>query len=259
VHLGLRGLVIDHLRLSEIPDFQAGTALTAKGVGLGWDWRTLWNGLDVRKKRLTQSSGRFHIDEFHHPHYSARDFSLTWSLTDIDSTGSRMNGWARLEQGPGLLENVDQLVATSPSARLALAPITMLMNLERTGFVKFGLPDLRRWPIKTIEGDYTFDKGFMGINHFTITSPQLGMETDGVVELATGKISLDVRLKSSGDRTVLGALDVKTHVSGTIANPRADLESLKKKAFTATLTNLLKNPRRATEEDVKNALKNLFR
>jgi len=39
-------------------------------------------------------------------------------------TGRRRNalttsGWARLEQGPGLLENIDRLVATTPSAKAA--------------------------------------------------------------------------------------------------------------------------------------------
>jgi hypothetical protein len=257
IHLGLRGLLIDDLRLSEVPSFQAGTAVSAKGVGLGWNLRTLWNGLDVRKKFITRSSGRFHIDEFHHPYYSARDFSLTWSLSDMDPTWCHLNGWARLKQGPGLLENVDQLVATSPSAKLALAPVMMLTNLERTGFVNFGLPDLRRWPLKTIEGDYRFDKGFMRINRFSIASPQLGMEASGTVELATEKLSLDVELKSPA-RTVLGALDVKMHVSGTVSNPKADLESLKKKAFKATLSNLLQGGQGATEEKVKDALQNLF-
>jgi redox-regulated HSP33 family molecular chaperone len=124
--------------------------------------------------------------------------------------------------------------------------------------VKFGLPDLRRWPLQTIEGDYRFDKGFMDVSRFSIASPQLGMEASGIIELATGKISLDVELKSPAS-TVLGALDIKTHVSGTVSNPKADLESLKKKAFKATLTNLLQGRRGATEENVKEALKNLFR
>jgi len=206
---------------------------------------------------ITRSKGSFHIDEFHNPHYSAHDFSLTWSLSDMDPTWNHLSGWARLEQGPGLLENIDQLMASNPSAKMALAPVTMLMNLERTGFVNFGLPNLRHWPIQSIEGDYGFDNGMMHIKHFVLTSAQLGMEASGIVELSTGKLSVDVELKSS-PRTVLGALDIKTHVTGTVSHPQADLESLKKKAFRATLTNLLQNPD-AAGKDVGDVLKKLFR
>jgi len=257
IHPGLRGLVIDDLRLSETPAFSSGTIISARGVRLGWDLRSLWEGLNVRKKFITRSRGSFHIDEFHNPHYSARDFSLTWSLSGMDPTWTRLSGWARLDQGPGLLENIDQLMATNPSAKLALAPVTMLMNLERTGFVKFGLPDLRRWPLQSIEGDYAFDNGLMHIKRFTIASAQLGMEASGVVELSSGKLSLDVELKSPST-TVLGALEIKTHVTGTVSHPQADLESLKKKAFRATFMNLLQDPQ-AGGKDVGDALKKLFR
>jgi hypothetical protein len=257
IHPGLRGLVIDDLRLSDIPDFNAGTLVSAKGVRLGWDLRSLWEGLNVRKKVVTRSRGSFHIDEFHNPHYSARDFSLTWSLSGIDPSWTHLSGWARLSQGPGLLENIDRLMATDPSAKLALMPVTTLMNLERTGFVNFGLPDLRHWPLQSIEGDYAFDNGFMHIQRFTLASARLEMETSGVVELSSGKLSLDVELKSP-PTTVLGALEIKTHVTGTVSHPQADLESLKKKAFRATIMNLLRNPE-AGRQDVGDVLKKLFR
>jgi hypothetical protein len=256
IHLGLRGLVIDDLQLSETPGFWEGTVLSAKGVRLGWDLRALWEGLNVRRKFITRSKGSFYIEEFHNPHYSARDFSLTWSLSGMDPTWTHLSGWARLSQGPGLLENINQLMAASPSAKLALMPITTLTNLERTGFVNFGLPDLRHWPLQSIDGDYAFDNGLMHIERFTIASAQLGMEASGVVELATGKLSLDVELKSR-PTTVLGALDIKTHVTGTVSHPHADLESLKKKAFRATIANFLRNPD-AANKDIGDALKKLF-
>jgi len=249
---GLRGLTIDSLRLSETPTFQAGTFLTAQGVRLGWNLRSLWDGLSVRQRFITRSKGNFHITEFRNPHYSAHDFSLTWSLSQMDPTWTHLNGWARLSQGPGLLQNIDQLIATSPSAKLALTPVTMLINLESTGFVKFGLPDLRRWPIQGIEGDYDFDNGLMHIKHFTMTSAQLNMQATGVVELVSGKLSLDVELISPRP-TLAGALDIKTHVTGTVSHPKADLESLKKRAFQATISNLLQNP------DARDALKKLLR
>jgi hypothetical protein len=254
IHVGLRGLDVDELQLSEIPNFDAGTFLTAKGLRLGWDLKTLWEGLNVKKKFITRSSGHFHVDEFHNPHYSAKDFSLTWSLSDLDPSWSHLNGSAALKQGSGLLQNVDQLVAASPSAKLALTPVTLLMHLERLGFLNLGLPDLRRWPIQSIVGDYHFKDGVMSIKRFSITSPQLGMETSGAVELASGELALDVELQSS-PRTVIGSLNVKMRVSGTLSNPKADLRDLKKKAFKATISNLLQGP---AGKDVNDALKKIF-
>jgi hypothetical protein len=255
IHFGLRGLTVDTVRISETPSFAAGTVLMAKGVRLGWDPRALWEGLNLRQKFITQSKGSFHINEFHHPHYSARDFSLTWSLSGMDPTWTHLAGWAKLSQGPGLLENVNELIATSPSAKVALLPVTTLMNLERTGLVNLGLPDLRRWPIQIIEGDYAFDGSFMHINRFTINSEQLDMNASGIVELGNGKLSLDVELKSPASRAI-GALDIKTHVTGTVSHPQADLESLKKKAFQATITNYLQNPDKRKE--IGDTLKKLF-
>src|SRR5689334_21770366 len=49
IHLGLRGLTVDELELSEIPNFKAGHFMTAKGVHLGWDPRILWQGLNFRQ------------------------------------------------------------------------------------------------------------------------------------------------------------------------------------------------------------------
>src|SRR5258708_29640161 len=48
VHLGLSGLTLEQLRLSEVPNFKAGTFLTAQGVHLEWSWRTICRGLHLR-------------------------------------------------------------------------------------------------------------------------------------------------------------------------------------------------------------------
>jgi len=240
VHLGVTGLRVDELQLSEIPNFDAGSFITAQGIRLGWDLRSLWEGLEVRKKMISKSSGRLHIDDLRNPHYSARNFSLSWSLSGIDRRKDHLSGWARLEQGPGLLQNIDQLIATSPTAKLALTPVTLLMNMDRMGFLNLGLPDLRHWPIQSIVGEYQFKNGVMTIQRFVITSPQLEMETSGTVDLSSGNLALGIELKSP-PRMVTGALDVKLRVSGTTGNPKVDLQDLKKKAFKATLFNLLQN------------------
>jgi uncharacterized protein YhdP len=255
--LGWQGFGIEELRLSEIPNFKAGTLVAAKGIHLGWDLRSLWQGLDFKRKWLTRSSGRFSIGEFAHPHYRARDFSLRWSLTDMDPSWSHLNGWARLEQGSGAMLNLDQFAAESPTARIALTPLIALLNLERLGFLKLGLPDLRLWPIRRIHGDYEFKHGEMTLRKFSVDSPQLSIDTTGVVQLADGKLALDVRLHSP-ERTILGAMDANIRMTGTTAHPTVDLGSLKKKAFRATLGNLLANPE-AARQRVEDSLKNLFR
>jgi len=257
IHLGLRGLAIDEIRLSEIPNFHAGTFMTAKGIRLGWDLRSIWEGLNIRKKFVTRSDGRFHIDEFLNPHYSAKDFSLTWSLSDMDPSWSHVTGGAKLEQGAGFLQNIDRLMATSPSAKIALTPILALMNLERMGVLKLGLPDLRRWPIQGIHGVYTFHNGCMTIKRFRIESPQLEMGATGTVELGSGALLLDVQLHVP-PTPGMGAMDATLRVSGTTSNPKVDVSSLKKKAFQAALGRLLQNPQ-GVKKNIDQTLKNLFR
>jgi hypothetical protein len=256
VHLSLSGPSVDELKVSEIPNFKAGTVVEAKGLSLGWGLRSLWAGLDLHKRFLTRSSGHFKIDDFENPHYVAHNFSIHWSLSNMDPTMTHLNGSARLEQGPGLLLNVDQLMATSPSAKIALMPVLAIMNLEKLGFLKIGLPDLRRWPIQGIHGVYSFKNGQMTIEQFTIDSPQLGMGTTGVVELGSGNLQLDVQLHTPRT-SVAGALDAKLKVSGTLSNPKVDLSNLKKQAFRATVTNILQNP--DVKKNIDATIKNLFK
>jgi AsmA-like protein len=256
IHLAFSGLAVDALRVSEIPNFQAGAVIEAKGISLGWGLRSLWQGLDIKKKYLTRSSGHFRITEFRNPHYLAHDFSIRWSLSDMDPTWSHLNGRAQLDQGRGLLLNIDQLMATSPSAKIALMPVLALMNLEKLGFLKIGLPDLRRWPIQGIRGTYTFTNGRMTIERFTIDSPQLGMETAGVVELGSGNLLLDVQLHSP-KTSIIGSLEAKLRVSGTVSNPKVDLTNLKKQAFRATIKNLLENPQNV-EKNIGDTIQKLF-
>jgi hypothetical protein len=251
LHLGWSGLAIAELRLSEIPTFRAGTFISAKGLRLGWGLRSLVQGLDLKKRFITRSKGDFQIDDFRNPHYLARDFTIRWSLANMDPTWSHLNGWVKLEQGPGLLQNIDQLLTTSPSAKIALIPVLPLLNLEKLGILKLGLPDLRHWPVQGVQGAYTFTNGRMTIEQFTIDSAQLGMAATGVVDLGSGNLSLNVQLHSP-------TMDAKVRVSGTISHPKVDLDDLKKRAFQATLSNFLQNQGGA-KQDVDKVLKNLFR
>ncbi len=257
VRLGWRGLSLESLKVSEIPHFKKGTLVDAKGIHVGWSLRSLWQGLSLREGQLTQTSGRFLIHNFRHPHYAAQDFSVAWSLSDITQTGSSLSGWAKLRQGKGSLQNIDQLMTKSPSSRAALAPVLALMNLERAGFVQLGLPDLRYWPLDSIEGDYRFDKGTMTIRNFQIRSAPLNVKTHGTMEIASGKLHLEAELHAPAARN-RGKLDASLTITGTTAKPKVDLSSLKKRAFQANLTNLFKNHVNGSH-DVDNALKGLFK
>ena len=257
-HLAFGGLIIESLRLSEVPNFRAGIAIEAKGIRLGWDLQSLWEGLNVKNRMITRSRGRFHMDEFHNPHYSAKDFSLTWSLSGIDRTWKHLRGWARLEQGPGLFQNIDRLVATNPSVNLALAPIIVLINMEKDGLINLGLPNLKRWPIDNIRGDYRFNDGYMEVRSFNMASPALRVATEGTVELAGGRLSMDVRLTSPA-RAVREALDAKVHIYGTVAQPKIDLISLQKTVFKATLSKFLRDRHSGAGINLDDALKKLFR
>jgi len=251
-HLTWQGLVLDTLEVSEIPTFKAGTFFTAQGVDLGWGLRNLWNGFDFKTKTLTRSSGHFQMSHFDNPHYLADHFTVHWALTNIDSTGKHLNGWATLEQQEGVFRHIDELMATSPSAKMALTPVMALMNLDKLGAIKLGLPDLRYWPVQSIHGDYVFNKGTMTIRSFIIRSAQVDLLTAGTVDLGSGGLLLDVQLHSPKN-TMMGSLDAKLRVTGTISHPKADLNSLKKKVFRATLENILNDPK------ARDALKNLFR
>jgi hypothetical protein len=190
------------------------------------------------QQTLSSSSGRLRIAEFQNPHYAGRDLIVTWALTDMDTTGTHLNGWAHLEQGPGLLQNIDRLIATTPTAKLALTPLMLLINLDRQGVFNLGLPDLRRWPIESLDGHYRFKAGVMSIEPFVLQSPLLSVDARGTVELDTGILSGDVKLRTPSRRSS-GAMDARIRLSGTVSKPRVDISSLKKKAFRASITGAL--------------------
>jgi len=241
VHLGLSGVTMERLELSEIPNLKAGTFLNAEGVRLEWSLRKLWEGFSLRRLFPSELEGKLSIAHAHNPYYDARDFSLAWSLTDLDPSWGHLSGWARLRQGPGMIQNIEKLVASEKNAKLVLMPLLLLQNLDKLGFTNLGFPDLSHWPVQSIEGDYGFQHGTMKIGKFRINSQQLELEAKGYVELATGGLGVDIGLHAP-QRTLMGEMDLKMHVSGTMSNPKTDLDSLKKKAFRATVKNLLQNP-----------------
>ena len=61
------------------------------------------------------------------------------------------------------------------------------------------------------------------------------------------------------ERAGRGALDATVHVYGTLSQPKVDLESLKKTAFKATLSQFLRDRHADTGINVDEVLKKLFR
>lgn len=256
VHLRWNGIEFDSLKVSEEPSFKAGTLFEADGVRLGWHLSSLWSGLDLRNRQLRASTGSFFVKSFRNPFYTASDFSLKWSLENIDSTGAKLDGWAKLDQGPGALKNVETLLKRSASSRAALAPLLALVNLERSGVVKLGLPDLKQLPIESIQGNYTFDKGLMTLKTFSIQSPVLRLGTTGTVKLSSGELNLHAEVHTPATAKN-GALDAQMNITGTTSKPTVDLSSFKKQLFKATVKDLLNDPAKA-KDNLNNAVKNLF-
>jgi uncharacterized protein YhdP len=162
---------------------------------------------------------------------------MNWALTEIDSSLGRLNGHLHIEQGPGLLQNVSRLASSSSAAKIPLIPLIALQNAERLGIIKTGLPDLSRLSVSRIDGDYSFKNGIMTIETFEISGPELSIGAKGNVDLAPGALTIDVTMQSPKP-TLLGETQLKFHVGGTLANPKTNLESLKKVMFKATIKNL---------------------
>src|SRR5579864_338892 len=118
VDLGLSGIGIDPLTLSEIPNFKAGTFLTAEGVRLRWSLKRLWEGFSFHTLFPSELEGSLFIRHAHNPYYEAQSFALSWNLADVDPTLAHLNGWARLRQGPGAIQNIDQLAASEKGAKI---------------------------------------------------------------------------------------------------------------------------------------------
>lgn len=208
--------------------------------------------LSIRDFDATQVKGRLDVRKLENPVYKAGDFSLQWALQQIDPSLGKLSGTMTLRQGPGTVQNLTRLANSSKAAKLALVPFVMLQNLDRLGFVKLGLPDFSRLDIKNIEGNYTFDRGTMKIETFQINSVQATIGALGTVELASGKLAVDVTLHTP-EPVLMGEMDLKMSVSGTLSNPKTNLDHLKKKAFKATVKEIFKQP------EVQKQLKNLFK
>jgi len=211
--------------------------------------------LIIRDFDPTHAQGRLNVGHLQNPVYTARDFSAEWVLHDIDPTLGHLNGWLHLKQGPGLIQNLTSLVNSSKGAKLALMPLVMLQNLDRLGIVRLGLPNFSHLTITQITGDYGFKDGTMKIKTFEIVGPQLSIGTSGAIELASGKLAMDVSLNTPKP-VLMGEMNLKMHISGTLSNPQTNLDSLKKKAFKATIKQLQDNP--GVQKNINDALKNIF-
>ncbi len=210
----------------------------------------------IRDFDATQMKGRLEVKKLDNPVYRAENLSLEWTLQNIDSSLARLSGTMQLKQGPGLVQNLSNLANSSKGAKLALMPMVMLQNLDRLGFVKLGLPDFSRLEINDIKGAYSFQQGTMKIDTFQINSVQATIGADGTVQLASGQLAVNVSLHTP-EPVLMGEMDLKMSISGTLSNPKTNLDHLKKKAFKATVNQLLQKPE--VQKKIDDALKNIFR
>ncbi|OGR90492.1 MAG: type II secretion system protein GspN [Elusimicrobia bacterium RIFCSPLOWO2_01_FULL_59_12] len=284
VRLGLRGLTIDQFKLSDVPTFSAGTFLEVDQARVRWSLlpfrskkvavhlrrgsvhmgdrpsaklTSTLSDIDLRVRNFsaTQAEGQLTVKALQNPSYKARDFSVEWALKGLDANLGKLNGWMRLKQGPGLVHNLDRLAASSRGARLALMPLVTLQKLDRMGFVRLGLPDFSRLDIEKINGRYTFKDGTLTIDTFDIVSPQATIGALGTVDLVSGRLGVDVTLRTPKP-TLLGEMDLKMRITGTLSEPKTNLDHLKKKAFKATVHQLWNSPDNKKKLDA--TLKNIF-
>ena len=209
----------------------------------------------IRDFDPTHIQGHLTIAQLQNPVYQARDFSTEWALHGIDPTLGHLNGWMKLKQGPGNVQNLTSLTNSSKSAKLALMPLVLLQNVDKLGFVKLGLPDFSHFPITNITGDYVFTNGTMKIQTFDIASPELSINALGTIELVSGRLAVNVNMHAP-KKSLLGETDLKLSISGTLSDPKTNLDDLKKKAFKATVNQLMKNP--DVNKAIDNTLKQLF-
>ena len=253
---------------------EGGPARRSLGEG-GWSWRvdeidllkgvirfedqspaqqtSVLSGIDlvIRDFDPTRVQGHLEVGQVKNPVYTAQDFSMTWSLRDIDPTLGHLQGNLHIEQGPGLIQNLTRLADSSPGARLALLPFIALQNLTRLGVVSVrGFPDLSHLTIDHIKGNYDFKNGSMTISTFQLAGPQLTLDAVGTIQLVSEALSIDAHFTTPPAQ---GNLDLKTHISGTLSKPVTDL---KQKFFKATVKQILNQP--GVQKDINDALKNIF-
>lgn len=266
-------------KISESPVRRSAETPLRPGAGKAWSWvvqridlnqggirfddqsaahqMSSLSKIDLTLRNLTANTiqGNLAVGRLENPAYSARDLSAEWSLRAIDPSLAHVNGSIHLRQGPGAIQNLAALAATSTAAKLVFMPILMLQNLDRLGLLRLGLPDFSRLVIDGIAGNYVFKDGVMTIETFWINGPQLAIDSQGTVQLATGVLNVNVELQAP-KRSLLGETNLKMHLSGTWSHPQADLKDLKKKAFKATVNSLLQSPK--TLEGLDKTLKQIF-
>jgi uncharacterized protein YhdP len=199
----------------------------------------------------TRIQGRLTVGKLKNPVYTAQRFDVEWALKDIDPSLAHLNGTLTMKQAEGAVHDLNNLVKSSKSAKLALMPLVALQSLDKLGIVNLGLPDFSHLEIAHITGDYAFQSGTMKINQFQIVGPQLTVGSRGTVQLASENLALDVNLHTSK------GLDLQTHISGTLTNPQTNLDQLKKKAFKATLKQITDRPE--VQKSINDALQHIFK
>lgn len=186
--------------------------------------------LDSIQLRLQDSDagrlrGSMSAGEARNAFFEAQGLSLEWDLKGVDPAWIRTRGWARLRQGPGHIVNPAALLASGKTAQMLFLPLDSL-NPNRVA--SLGLPDLRRWTVQSIAGDYRFDHGIVIIDSFQVEGRPVGLNAKGIIELRTGALDAYATLRSDPESTKK-EMDARLHLQGTLANPKVTLVSLRAK------------------------------
>ena len=254
IQLWINGLTIERLRLSERPDFSRGTFIFVESARIRWNWWPLWHH-QLHLKEIMFDRPQLNLTRL--------EDGKTYNISDLLPESSRSS--ATIAPKPAF-PTVAMAVVVPAVVSSGGGNWTWRIDEIRLkdGLVHFNdlSPARQSTTLHSIQfrlnrDDYHFDKGLLKIDSFQINSRELDLTGQGVIELATGRMEADVRLRSD-QRSVLGAMDVKAHLSGTLKNPKVRIDSLKKKAFKATIQNLLQAPGQAGV-DLEKTFRNIFR
>jgi len=194
---------------------------------------------------VLKTEGRFTAAEVKHEFYSAQSLKLNWALTDVTETLERVSGNAQLNQGQGILKNVEKLVSQYRMAKIALFPIHAVQKIQAKGLLKgIGLPSLESIPFDSIKGDYVFRQGTLDIKTFDLLGKDLNLNTLGTIGLAGAQpIDLKVvaKLAPGAVRGTLGQIiqdeqgraTFKFTATGSVSDPNVkhDMQDAGKKAL----------------------------
>ena len=247
------GVTAESVRVSEKPNFQAGTAAQAEQVRLALEWRTLLKGLRWAHPRPRQSDGFLKLGRLTSAYYDASTVELTWHAEAVDPASDHVRGTLVLYQGPGWLRLLPPQGALSPPA---LSALQVLSALSDAGSLQLGLPKLEKIQVESVQGRASFTDALLHVDSLDLVSLQGKAHAHGLVNgtSQTLALELEVKIKNAGAEDTEASLQL----TGPFAHPQIRLKSLKQRNFHAAIQGYLKAPPGAQRE-IRDKVRALFR